>query len=69
MKESIDRRLTRLETRAGLNPTKWVQPFCYTDDPKQPERTARGIKEAEQYRLENPHGLIICRRMVSPVPR
>jgi hypothetical protein len=66
MKESIDRRLTRLETRAGLNPTAWVQPFRYIDDPRDPEGTARAIKDAEQYRLENPGGLIIRHIIVSP---
>jgi hypothetical protein len=66
MKESIDRRLTRLETRAGLNPTAWVQPFCYIDNPKDPDRTASGIREAERYHLENPGGLIIRHIIVSP---
>jgi hypothetical protein len=66
MKESIDRRLTHLEMRAGLQQTKWVEPFCYIADPKDPERTEEAVREAEQHQLEHPGALIICRQIVSP---
>ena len=68
----IGRRLDRLETevqkRTGGRDNRWRPGdpvFKLIDNPADPENE-QGLKEAEQFRRDNPNGLIIRHIIVSP---
>lgn len=72
MTSLIGRRLDRLETevqkRAGGSDDCWRPggpTFQLIDDPRDPENAKRW-KEAEQFRRDNPNGLIIHHIVMSP---
>jgi hypothetical protein len=66
MKNSIDGRLARLEARAGLSATSRPPAFRYIDDPREPDETERGRREAEEHQRKYPGALIVCRQIVDP---
>jgi hypothetical protein len=66
MTNPIGRRLDRLEaeiqkkTEPGYGPV-----FTFIDNPRDPEN-GKGLEQAEQFRRDNPNGLIIRHVIVSP---
>ena len=66
MTNPIGRRLDRLETEVQKRNDPGYGPvFKFINDPRDPENE-QGLKEAEQFRRDNPNGLIIRHIIVSP---
>jgi hypothetical protein len=69
MTNPIGRRLDRLETEVQKKTDPGYGPvFTLIDDPRDPENAKR-LEQAEQFRRDNPNGLIIQHTIVRPQAR